>query len=181
MTPFTRAEPIELKAQQWAMRRLMFLPLLGTVLADIIRFLPALKKKSGDFGHVSRNKVQNFVVIGRPRLAKITEHGKLDFADYERRLALLQEVLQLIQHAYLGTSGPKDGIPQARAGIVRRLSALPGLFRYQLVPLWQGHHQPRSLYARAGAARLADTGTPVDQGRLSPSAAASPMEFRWMC
>ena len=25
------------------------------------------------------------------------------------------------------------------------------------------------------------TGTPVDQGRLSPSATASPMEFRSMC
>jgi hypothetical protein len=46
---------------------------------------------------------QNFTVTHRPRLADITEHPQMDFADYERRLALLQEALQRIQQAYLGT------------------------------------------------------------------------------
>jgi AMP-polyphosphate phosphotransferase len=71
-------------------------------------------------------KSQNFVVTGRPRLAKITEHPKLDFADYERRLTLLQGVLQLIQQAYLGTSERAllvlEGWDTAgKGGIVRRL------------------------------------------------------------
>ncbi len=47
---------------------------------------------------------QNFAVTHRPRLAEITEHPQMDFADYERRLALLQGALQRIQQAYLGTS-----------------------------------------------------------------------------
>ena len=49
-------------------------------------------------------KPQNFVITRRPRLAEITEHPKMDFADYERRLTSLQGELQLIQQAYLGTS-----------------------------------------------------------------------------
>ena len=36
--------------------------------------------------------------------AEITEHPKMDFADYERRLTSFQGALQLIQQAYLGTS-----------------------------------------------------------------------------
>ena len=47
---------------------------------------------------------QNFAVTHRPRLAEITEHPQLDFADYERRLTSLQAALQRIQQAYLGTS-----------------------------------------------------------------------------
>ena len=52
-----------------------------------------------------------------------------------------------------------------RKWIGRSMSALPGYFRRQLVPLWQGHHRPqcrgtgqyfRSLCARVAAARLAD-------------------------
>jgi AMP-polyphosphate phosphotransferase len=71
-------------------------------------------------------KAQNFVVTDRPRLADITEHPKLDFADYERRLTSLQEVLQLIQQAYLGTSERAllvlEGWDTAgKGGIVRRL------------------------------------------------------------
>jgi hypothetical protein len=62
-----------------------------------------------------------FIVTRRPRLAEITEHVQMDFADYERRLTSLQGALQLIQQAYLGTSerGPssclRDGIQLARA------------------------------------------------------------------
>lgn len=48
-------------------------------------------------------KPENFVGKGRPRLADIVEHPTMEFADYERRLSSLQEVLQLIQQAYLGT------------------------------------------------------------------------------
>jgi polyphosphate kinase 2 (PPK2 family) len=71
-------------------------------------------------------KSQNFVVTGRPRLAEITEHPKMEFADYERRLTSLQEVLQLIQQAYLGTSERAllvlEGWDTAgKGGIVRRL------------------------------------------------------------
>ena len=49
-------------------------------------------------------KSDDFVVTRRPQLAGITEHPKLDFADYERRLTSLQATLQLIQQAYLGTA-----------------------------------------------------------------------------
>ena len=41
---------------------------------------------------------QNFIVMGRPRLAEITKFPKMDFANYERRPTWLQAVLQLIQH-----------------------------------------------------------------------------------
>ncbi|WOJ88175.1 polyphosphate kinase [Methylocapsa polymorpha] len=69
---------------------------------------------------------QSFVVTRRPRLADITEHPKMEFADYERRLASLQEVLQLIQQAYLGTSERAllvlEGWDTAgKGGLVRRL------------------------------------------------------------
>jgi len=69
---------------------------------------------------------QNFVVARRPRLADIAEHPKMEFADYERRLASLQEVLQLIQQAYLGTSERAllvlEGWDTAgKGGLVRRL------------------------------------------------------------
>ena len=47
---------------------------------------------------------QNFAVTHRPRLAEITDHPQLDFADYERRLTSLQGALQRPQQAYLGTS-----------------------------------------------------------------------------
>jgi polyphosphate kinase 2 (PPK2 family) len=71
-------------------------------------------------------KPQNFVVTQRPRLAEITSHPTMEFADYERRLTSLQQVLQLIQQAYLG-SGDRalivlEGWDTAgKGGIVRRL------------------------------------------------------------
>jgi AMP-polyphosphate phosphotransferase len=71
-------------------------------------------------------KSSNFVVTSRPQLTKRTEHPKIDFADYERRLASLQELLQLIQQAYLGTSERGllvlEGWDTAgKGGVVRRL------------------------------------------------------------
>jgi len=67
-----------------------------------------------------------FVVRGRPRLANVVDHPRLDFADYERRLTSLQGVLQLIQQAYLGTSERAiivlEGWDTAgKGGVVRRL------------------------------------------------------------
>src|SRR5262249_33794771 len=67
-----------------------------------------------------------FLVKRRPRLANLTDYPELDFADYERRLASLQSVLQLIQQAYLGTSERGllvlEGWDTAgKGGVVRRL------------------------------------------------------------
>jgi polyphosphate kinase 2 (PPK2 family) len=69
---------------------------------------------------------RRFRVVNRPRLADITEHPRMDFADYERRLASLQGVLQLIQQAYLQNSERAiivlEGWDTAgKGGIVRRL------------------------------------------------------------
>src|SRR6202051_5327991 len=71
-------------------------------------------------------KSQSFVVTRRPRLAQITEHPEMDFADYERRLTSLQRVLQLIQQAYLGTPERallviEGGDTAGKGGVVRRL------------------------------------------------------------
>lgn len=71
-------------------------------------------------------KPENFVAAGRPRLADITQHPAMEFADYERRLTSLQGVLQLIQQAYLGTGDRAlivlEGWDTAgKGGIVRRL------------------------------------------------------------
>jgi AMP-polyphosphate phosphotransferase len=71
-------------------------------------------------------KSQDFVVARRPKLARITDHPKIDFADYERRLASLQGTLQLIQQAYLGTAERAllvlEGSDTAgKGGIIRRL------------------------------------------------------------
>ena len=69
---------------------------------------------------------RRFVVKHRPRLSKLTDYPELDFADYERRLASLQGVLQLTQQAYLGSSERAlivlEGWDTAgKGGVVRRL------------------------------------------------------------
>ncbi|SFK40174.1 polyphosphate kinase 2 family protein [Methylocapsa palsarum] len=71
-------------------------------------------------------KAKNFIVKGRPELPESGDHPKLDFADYERRLATLQGVLQLTQQAYLGT--PRRAVivlegwdTAGKGGLVRRL------------------------------------------------------------
>jgi AMP-polyphosphate phosphotransferase len=73
-----------------------------------------------------RDNPRRFVVKRRPRLSKLTDYPKLDFADYERRLASLQRMLQLLQQAYLGSSERAlivlEGWDTAgKGGIVRRL------------------------------------------------------------
>ena len=71
-------------------------------------------------------KSTDFVVTGRPRLAAITRFPVVEFADYERRLAEMQQTLQRVQQAYLGTSHRAiivlEGWDTAgKGGVVRRL------------------------------------------------------------
>jgi len=71
-------------------------------------------------------KTADFVVEKRPSLAAIDSFPKVDFADYERRLGDLQETLQRIQQAYLGTPNRAvialEGWDTAgKGGVVRRL------------------------------------------------------------
>ena len=83
--------------------------------------------RSGILRHLNPNmKPSNFLVTCRPRLAKLTEHPKMDFADYEWRRVSLQDLLRLIQQAYLGTSARGllvlEGWDTAgKGGVVRRL------------------------------------------------------------
>src|SRR5271169_991555 len=71
-------------------------------------------------------KSTDFVVAERPRLAAIRRFPVVEFADYERRLAEMQETLQRVQQAYLGTSHRAiivlEGWDTAgKGGVVRRL------------------------------------------------------------
>jgi polyphosphate kinase 2 (PPK2 family) len=71
-------------------------------------------------------KSTDFIVAGRPRLAAIKRFPVIDFADYERRRAEMQETLQRVQQAYLGTSHRAiivlEGWDTAgKGGVVRRL------------------------------------------------------------
>ncbi|MEJ0015950.1 MAG: polyphosphate kinase [Acetobacteraceae bacterium] len=71
-------------------------------------------------------KSADFVTTGRPHLTGIKRFPTVEFADYERRLATMQETLQLVQQAYLGTSRRAvivlEGWDTAgKGGIVRRL------------------------------------------------------------
>src|ERR1700680_1340632 len=71
-------------------------------------------------------KSTDFVVTGRPGLAAIERFPEVEFADYERRLAKMQQTLQRVQQAYLGTSRRAiivlEGWDTAgKGGVVRRL------------------------------------------------------------
>jgi AMP-polyphosphate phosphotransferase len=71
-------------------------------------------------------RAADFVVTGRPHLAAIKRFPVVEFADYERRLSTMQETLQLVQQAYLGTSHHAvivlEGWDTAgKGGVVRRL------------------------------------------------------------
>jgi polyphosphate kinase 2 (PPK2 family) len=71
-------------------------------------------------------RAEDFIISKRPRLASIIKHGKVEFADYERRLASMQSSIQAIQQAYLGTRERAvvvlEGWDTAgKGGIVRRL------------------------------------------------------------
>lgn len=84
-------------------------------------------------------KSHNFVVTHRPRLADITEHPKMEFADYERRLTSLQGALQLVQQAYLGS--PERALlvlegwdTAGKGGVIRRLGWALGPAQFQGLP-----------------------------------------------
>lgn len=71
-------------------------------------------------------KTADFIVDKRPRLAAIEDFPKVDLSDYERRLSELQETLQRVQQAYLGT--PQRAVmvlegwdTAGKGGVVRRL------------------------------------------------------------
>src|SRR5580704_5172646 len=71
-------------------------------------------------------KSTDFIISGKPHLSAIKHFPVVEFADYERRLATMQETLQLLQQAYLGTSHRAvivlEGWDTAgKGGIVRRL------------------------------------------------------------
>jgi AMP-polyphosphate phosphotransferase len=71
-------------------------------------------------------KAKDFIVAERPKLAAITKHPRVVFADYERRLQSMQSTMQSIQQAYLGTRERAvvvlEGWDTAgKGGIVRRL------------------------------------------------------------
>ncbi len=68
----------------------------------------------------------DFVAVGRPRLSAIKRFPTVEFADYERRLSTMQQTLQLVQQAYLGTTHRAvivlEGWDTAgKGGVVRRL------------------------------------------------------------
>ncbi len=71
-------------------------------------------------------KTADFIVAKRPTLRDIGRFPEVEFGDYERRLAELQEALQRVQQAYLGTSHRAvivlEGWDTAgKGGVVRRL------------------------------------------------------------
>jgi AMP-polyphosphate phosphotransferase len=71
-------------------------------------------------------KAENFIVSKRPHLGSFKYFPRVDFADYERRLASMQSSLQTIQQAYLGSRERAvvvlEGWDTAgKGGIVRRL------------------------------------------------------------
>jgi AMP-polyphosphate phosphotransferase len=77
-------------------------------------------------GRAHRMKSNDFIVSRAPRLRAILEHPEVGFADYERRLRSMQDTLQLVQQAYLGTQERAvlilEGWDTAgKGGIVRRL------------------------------------------------------------
>jgi AMP-polyphosphate phosphotransferase len=71
-------------------------------------------------------RTEDFVVAKRPRLAEVTDFPDIPVADYEQRLKLLQNKLQLVQQAYL-VSGERAVIvlegwdTAGKGGVVRRL------------------------------------------------------------
>jgi hypothetical protein len=61
-------------------------------------------------------KSSDFATLGRTHLAAIKHFPVVEFADYERSLATMQETLQLLQQAYLGTSHRAGRLGHRRQG-----------------------------------------------------------------
>jgi len=100
-------------------------------------------------------KSQDFLVSKPPKLAALTKHPKVTFADYERQLQSLQATMQSIQQAYLGTRERAvvvlEGWDTAgKGGIVRRLGwALdPRSFKVYPIAAPQQHEQGRHYLQR---------------------------------
>jgi AMP-polyphosphate phosphotransferase len=100
-------------------------------------------------------KTEDFIISKRPRLSSITKHRKVEFADYERRLASLQTTVQAIQQAYLGTRERAvvvlEGWDTAgKGGIVRRLGwALdPRSFKVHPISAPSSHEQGKHYLQR---------------------------------
>ncbi len=108
---------------------------------------------------------RDFIMKRRPKLAKITEYPKMEFADYERRLTSLQGVLQLIQQAYLGTSERAllvlEGWDTAgKGGLVRRLGWALDPRSFKVHPIAAPDRaRARPALPPALLAALADKGT----------------------
>jgi AMP-polyphosphate phosphotransferase len=69
---------------------------------------------------------EKFLVSKRLKLASVTDHPRIEFEDYERRLKPLQTRLQLIQQAYLGTRDHAVAVLEGwdtagKGGVIRRL------------------------------------------------------------
>ncbi len=71
-------------------------------------------------------KTADFVVAKRPKLSAIARFPSVDFSDYEHGLTTVQETLQRVQQAYLGT--PQRAVivlegwdTAGKGGVVRRL------------------------------------------------------------
>jgi polyphosphate kinase 2 (PPK2 family) len=100
-------------------------------------------------------KSLDFVVTGRPRLDAIKHFPVVLFADYERRLAEMQETLQRVQQAYLGTLHRAiivlEGWDTAgKGGVVRRLGwALdPRSFKVHAIAAPTSHEKSRHYLQR---------------------------------
>ena len=98
---------------------------------------------------------QRFHRWQKASLAALTQHPKVTFADYERRLQSLQATMQSIQQAYLGT--PERAVvvlegwdTAGKGGIVRRLGwALdPRSFRVYPIAAPRLHEQGRHYLQR---------------------------------
>jgi AMP-polyphosphate phosphotransferase len=71
-------------------------------------------------------KTEDFVVGRRPRLSAISDFPKIEIEEYERRLRSMQNTLQLVQQAYLGTPERAAVVLEGwdtagKGGVVRRL------------------------------------------------------------
>jgi polyphosphate kinase 2 (PPK2 family) len=99
--------------------------------AEAGRSEPSWHKWNGRWGRSQHDiedsmKSADFLALTQPRLGHIKRFPTVEFADYERRLAGMQETLQLVQQAYLGTAHRAvivlEGWDTAgKGGVVRRL------------------------------------------------------------
>jgi polyphosphate kinase 2 (PPK2 family) len=97
----------------------------------------------------------NFIIAKRLHLAEVTRFPEMSIADYERRLKSLQNKLQMVQQAYLGTADRAvvvlEGWDTAgKGGVVRRLGwALdPRGFKVHPISAPSSHEQTQHYLQR---------------------------------